>query len=161
MLDAGTDAFGKASLFGKYSSPIALGAAGISIFADSQSESTSGEFAANTIQTTIETSVGLKSPALSIGLHINFQDAKAQDGLTNLSNGRMSNAYSSSQKQIQSYLKKNFYNKSTTNNGNSYKGGNKFDYALYYMFTFQWGKLDDIKEHSRNHVEQQKKNNNE
>lgn len=57
----------------------------------------------------------------------------------------MSNSFSLSQKQVLDYLKNNFYSNFKSNNINSYKGGNKFDYPIWYTISFQWSKLQNLK----------------
>ncbi|APD07043.1 hypothetical protein UJ101_01527 [Flavobacteriaceae bacterium UJ101] len=111
IFDSGSDLLKKASLFGKYSNPIAIGTGISSTIGDYYSYSTESEFVSNTLQTGVETTVGLSNPTLAIGLHINFEDAKRNDGLTNVHNGRLAKSYLSTYNQTQTYLKNNFYGK--------------------------------------------------
>ena len=66
-----------------------------------------GVFIENTVQSTIEL-IPIIGPAAGVMM----DNAKQKDGLTNLSNGRMSGAFKSSNNQIQTYLQQHFPDKS-------------------------------------------------
>ena len=77
------------------------------------SESSKNEFLQNTIITSSCTAVGYYlGPTAEISLGTVLNNGAEPDGLTNLSNGRLAESYSSSYNQTQSYLRNNFYNRS-------------------------------------------------
>ena len=84
--------------------------AALSIGLDYMSNDNKTEFVNNTVETTITTVIGKKQPILGIGVGIILEDSRRADGLTNLNNGRLANAYRSNYNQTQSYFRAHFYN---------------------------------------------------
>ncbi|MCO6175241.1 hypothetical protein NHF50_09290, partial [Flavobacterium sp. NRK F10] len=148
-MDARTQIMRKGSMFGKYSAPLATFFAAGSVYSDYLSDSDRTEFFKNTTQTGVETFVGYSNPTLSIALHVNFDDARSSDGLTNLSNGRLASSYMVNYNQTLTYLKNNFYNKSYPveyykGSIDQETGNNKFDMFIWYSITFQWTKARNL-----------------
>ncbi len=94
----------------KYSNTIGTGLAVISIGSDYYSSSNNNIFIQNTVQTVASTTASYQHPILGISTNIILNDGRANDGLTNLKNGRMANAYRSNFTQLTNYHSRYFSN---------------------------------------------------
>ena len=149
LFDANSELLRNGSLFGNYSNALSLTFDMGSITFDYFSDSSKSEFSNNIIQTSIESTVGYRSPTLGLALHINLNDAKSIDGLTNLNNGRLSQTYSYNYNQTLNYLNSNFYNKSYPveyykSRIDENTGRYKFDMYIWYTITGQWTKAENL-----------------
>ena len=82
----------------------------LNVASDYYSNDSTNEFINNTVQTGISYSVGNKNPVLGTAVDIIMTDSRNPDGLTNLKNGRLANAYRSNNTAIRNYQARYFYN---------------------------------------------------
>ena len=82
----------------------------LNVASDYYSNDSINEFVNNTVQTGISYSVGNKNPVLGTAVDIIMTDSRNPDGLTNLKNGRLANAYRSNNTTIRNYQARYFYN---------------------------------------------------